>query len=158
MCKVTKFNTMDNFKKPDYLKYWRVVRYFVKSKYGLTTAELEMLLFLNSEDIFSREKFEEFEQLMSWSDDRFFKLKKDGWIEIFRPKTSTHKPLYQLSYKTNRMINSVYKKLNGEEIPTSVVGNKMFAKNVKYTDKVYRKMIKDMNKVIRQQRHPSPGL
>ena len=29
----------------------------------LTTAELEMLLFLNSEDIFSREKFEEFEQL-----------------------------------------------------------------------------------------------
>ena len=46
---------MDNLKKPDYLKYWRVVRYFVKSKYGLTTAELEMLLFLNSEDIFSRE-------------------------------------------------------------------------------------------------------
>ena len=36
---------------------------------------------LESEDIFSREKFEEFEQLMSWSDDRFFKLKREGWIE-----------------------------------------------------------------------------
>ena len=149
---------MDSSNNPDYLKYWRVIRYFVKRQYNLTTAELEMLLFLNSEDIFSRDKFEEFEQLMPWSDDRFFKLKKQGWIELFRPKTSRRKPLYQLSYKTNRLISSVYKKLNGQEIPVTSKRNKMFAKNVKYTDKVYRRMIKDMNKSIRQQRHPSPGL
>jgi hypothetical protein len=149
---------MDSANNPDYLKYWRVIRYFVKRQYNLTTAELEMLLFLNSEDIFSRDKFEEFEQLMPWSDDRFFKLKKQGWIELFRPKTSRRKPLYQLSYKTNRLISSVYKKLNGQEIPVTSKRNKLFAKNVKYTDKVYRRMIKDMNKVIRQQRHPSPGL
>lgn len=149
---------MDSANNPDYLKYWRVIRYFVKRQYNLTTAELEMLLFLNSEDIFSRDKFEEFEQLMPWNDDRFFKLKKQGWIELFRPKTSRRKPLYQLSYKTNRLISSVYKKLNGQEIPVTSKRNKMFAKNVKYTDKVYRRMIKDMNKSIRQQRHPSPGL
>ena len=149
---------MDSANNPDYLKYWRVIRYFVKRQYNLTTAELEMLLFLNSEDIFSRDKFEEFEQLMPWSDDRFFKLKKQGWIELFRPKTSRRKPLYQLSYKTNRLISSVYKKLNGQEIPVTSKRNKLFAKNVKYTDKVYRRIIKDMNKSIRQQRHPSPGL
>ncbi len=149
---------MESTNNPDYLKYWRVIRYFVKRQYNLTTAELEMLLFLNSEDIFSREKFEEFEQLMPWSDDRFFKLKKQGWIELFRPKTSRRRSLYQLSYKTNRLISSVYKKLNGEEIPVTSKRNKMFAKNVKYTDKVYRRMIKDMNKSIRQQRHPFPGL
>ena len=149
---------MDSSNNPDYLKYWRVIRYFIKRQYNLTTAELEMLLFLNSEDIFSRDKFEEFEQLMPWSDNRFFKLKKQGWIELFRPKTSRRKPLYQLSYKTNRLISSVYKKLNGQEIPVTSKRNKLFAKNVKYTDKVYRRMIKDMNKSIRQQRHPSPGL
>ena len=110
---------MDSANNPDYLKYWRVIRYFVKRQYNLTTAELEMLLFLNSEDIFSRDKFEEFEQLMPWNDDRFFKLKKQGWIELFRPKTSRRKPLYQLSYKTNRLISSVYKKLNGQEIPVT---------------------------------------
>ena len=44
----------------DCLKYWRVIRYFIKQKYGLTTADLDMLLFLYSEDIFSKEKFEEF--------------------------------------------------------------------------------------------------
>ena len=149
---------MDSSNNPDYLKYWRVIRYFIKRQYNLTTAELEMLLFLNSEDIFSRDKFEEFEQLMPWSDNRFFKLKKQGWTELFRPKTSRRKPLYQLSYKTNRLISSVYKKLNGQEIPVTSKRNKLFAKNVKYTDKVYRRMIKDMNKFIRQQRHPSPEL
>ena len=28
----------------NYLKYWRVVRYWIKAKYGLTTGELDMLL------------------------------------------------------------------------------------------------------------------
>ena len=33
----------------DYLKYWRVIRYYTLQKYKLKTAELEMLLFLRSE-------------------------------------------------------------------------------------------------------------
>ncbi len=28
----------------DCLKYWRVIRYFIKQKYGLTTPDLDMLL------------------------------------------------------------------------------------------------------------------
>ena len=32
----------------DYLKYWRIIRYWVKATYGLTTPDLEMLLFLYS--------------------------------------------------------------------------------------------------------------
>ena len=51
---------MQNSNKSDYLKYWRVIRYFVKAKYGLSTVELDMLLFLYSEDIFSRKRFDEF--------------------------------------------------------------------------------------------------
>ena len=68
----------------DCLKYWRVIRYFIKAKYGLTTADLDMLLFLYSEDIFSKEKFEEFDNLLSWDEDRFDRLLRDGWIEVFR--------------------------------------------------------------------------
>ena len=33
----------------DYLKYWRVIRYFIKAKYGLSQAELDVILFLKSE-------------------------------------------------------------------------------------------------------------
>jgi len=139
----------------DYLKYWRVVRYFIKAKYGLNTADLEMLIFLYSESYFDKDKFQEFNELLYWDVKRFDRLLRDGWIEVFRKREGNKKGLYKLSYKTNRIIKDVYKKLNGEEIPMSDKRNPMFKKNVKYTDKVYRNMIKKMNSFIRQQRHPS---
>ena len=140
----------------DYLKYWRVVRYFIKIKYGICTGELDMLLFLYSEKYFGKEKFKEFNELLSWNVNRFDQLLKKGWIEVFRKRVGKHKTLYSLSFKANRMIDSIYKKLNGEQIPESPTSNPMFKSNVSYTDKVYRNMIKEMNKFIRQQRHLAP--
>ena len=139
----------------DCLKYWRVIRYFIKQKYGLTTGDLDMLLFLYSEDIFSKEKFEEFDNLLSWDEDRFDRLLRDGWIKVFRRRRKKFKTLYGLTFKTQRVISSIYKKLSGEEIPMSQTSNPIFAKNVKFTDKVYRKMIIEMNDTIRQQRRLS---
>ena len=140
----------------DCLKYWRVIRYFVKRKYGLSTADLDMLLFLYSEDIFSQKQFKEYNNLLSWDRHRFKRLLDNNWIEIFRPKTKRLRTLYSVSYKTQRMIGSLYKKLSGEEIPTSQTSNPMFAKNVSFSDEVYRNMIKEMNAIIKQQRRLSP--
>ena len=139
----------------DCLKYWRVIRYFIKSKYVLTTPDLDMLLFLYSEDIFTKEKFKEFNELLSWDKDRFDRLLRDGWIEVFRKEPKKFKTLYDLSYKSQRVISSIYKKLSGEEIPADK-NNRMFAKNVKYSDQVYRNMIIEMNKLRRQQQRLSP--
>lgn len=138
----------------NYLKYWRVVRYYIKIKYKLTTGELDMLLFLYSEDYFSKDKFKEFDELLSWNVNRFDKLLRDGWIEVFRKRVGNRKALYELSYKAKRVINSIYKKLNGEEIPSSE-HNPMFHRNVSYTDKVYKNFIKEMNKAIKQQQRLS---
>ena len=80
----------------DYLKYWRVIRYFIKAKYGLSQADLDMLLFLYSEDYFSKDKFEEFDELLSWDVNRFDKLLRDGWIEVFRKGSRNRKGIYQL--------------------------------------------------------------
>ena len=69
---------MLNWRKPppqDYLKYWRVVRYFIKAKYGLSQADLDVLLFLYSEKYFSKDKFSDFNELISWDKMRFEKLK-----------------------------------------------------------------------------------
>ncbi len=140
----------------DYLKYWRVISYFIKTKYNLKQAELDTLLFLNSESYFSKEKFKEFNELLSWNKRRFDILLRDGWIEVFRKRSGVHKTLYQLSYKSQRLLKSIYDKLEGTEIPDSQ-HNPMFHRNVSYTDKVYRNMIKEMNKTIRQQRHSSQG-
>jgi hypothetical protein len=140
----------------DYLKYWRVIRQFVKIKYGLTQADLDMLLFLYSEKYFDRGKFEEFDNLLGWDKQRFENLRQADWIVVFRKRMGARKAIYQLSIKSVRMIQSIYRKLSGEEIPVSSTNNKMFAKNVSFSDKVYRNMIIEMNKVIKQQRHQTP--
>ena len=138
----------------DYLKYWRVVRYYICAKYKLSHAELDMLLFLKSEGYFDTSKFEEFNELLPWDKERLWKMIRAGWIETFRESTPGRvKVIYTLSLKCKRMLSSRYRKLNGEEIPTSLSFNPMFKKNVKYSDKVYRNMIKQMNEFIRQQRH-----
>ena len=137
----------------NYLKYWRVIRQYIKIKYNLSQSDLDILLFLKSEDYFSKDKFQEFDEILSWDKQRFEKLRQLGWIEVFRKRVGKHKALYQLSFKAKRMLTSIYKKLNGEEIPTSPSQNKMFAKNVSYSDKVYRNMIVKMNKTIKQQQH-----
>jgi len=142
----------------DYLKYWRVIRYFVKAKYGLTQSDLDVLLFLYSEKYFNKDKFEEFDELLSWDEDRFDRLLRDEWISCFRPYNpkTKQKALYEISYKGKRVIGSIYKKLNGEEIPVSQSTNPIFAKNVSYSDRKYREFIKEMNAYVRQQRHHAP--
>jgi hypothetical protein len=140
----------------DYLKYWRVIRQFMKIKYGLTQADLDILLFLYSEKYFDRGKFEEFDNLLGWDKQRFENLRQAGWIVVFRKRMGARKAIYQLSIKSVRMIQSIYRKLSGEEIPVSSSNNKMFAKNVSFSDKVYRNMIIEMNKTIKQQRHQTP--
>lgn len=139
----------------DYLKYWRVIRYFIRAKYKITTADIEMLLFLKSERYFGKDRFKEFNNLLSWDEGRFKRLLRDGWIEVFRKRSGQNKTLYGLSFKSKRMLDSIYKKLEGEEIPTSLSENPMFKKNVSYSDKIYRNMIKEMNYIIKQQRHHS---
>lgn len=139
-------------KNQDYLKYWKVIRYYVQAKYGIKSADLDMLLFLYSEKYFGKQQFNDFDKLLSWDINRFNRLLSDGWISVFRKRQGNKKTLYELSYKGKRMISSVYKKLNGEEIPMSESANPMFAKNVSFSDKVYRNMITSMNKYIREQR------
>jgi len=139
--------------KSDYLKYWRVVRQFIKVKHKLSQSDLDILLFLKSEEYFSKDKFQEFDNLISWEKHRFERLRQEGWIEVFRKRMGKRKALYQLSQKAKRVTTSIYKYLNGKEIPTSNDGNPMFLRNVSYTDKVYRNFIIKMNAFIKQQRH-----
>lgn len=134
----------------DYLKFWRVIRFYIKAKHGLTQADLDVILFLYSEKYFDRDKFNEFNELLSWDVNRFNRLLKDGWVSVFRKRTGKRKALYELSYKGTRLCLDIYRKLNGEEIPTSLSYNSMFLKNVSYSDKVYRNMIRSMNAYIKE--------
>ena len=140
----------------DYLKFWRVIRYYYKAKFQLIQADLDIILFLYSEGYFGKEKFDEFAELVSWEVGRFKRLHKEGWIETFRRRGPNGRALYQLSYKATRLVLDIYRKLSGEEIPTSISANPMFLKNVSYNDKVYRNMIVEMNAYQKANKYRKP--
>ena len=139
----------------NYLKYWRVIRYWVKAKYGLTTPDLEMLLFLYSEDIFNKTQFSTYEEVMSWDIKRFSRMLRDDWIHVWRKRQGNEATLYELTYKAKRIITMIYKKLNGEEVAETAHSNPLFRKDASYMDKVYRNTMIEMNEFIKQRRHLS---
>jgi hypothetical protein len=65
--------------------------------------------------------------------------------------------LYCLSDKAKKVVRDIYRKLEGEEIPTSLSYNPMFLKNVSYNDKVYRNMILEMNAYYRKEKEKKYG-
>lgn len=135
----------------DYLKYFRVVRQWAKSKHGISTGDLDMMLFLYSERLFTRDCFNEFAMTMSWDANRFNRMLKDGWVIIWRKRSGNESNLYELSFKGKRLVTSVYNKLNGREpLSENSQKNPMFAANASYTDKRYRRIIKKMNNSTRQ--------
>jgi hypothetical protein len=139
--------------KNNYLKYWRVVRRWVYIKHGIGYADLEMLLFLASEGHFSKDDFDEYNELFPWKRGRFEDLRRRGHIVKWRPHKGKQKALYAISRSTAGIIKSVYKKLDGSEI-ISENHNRMFKADPTYTDKVYRNFIKKLNQELRQHRPP----
>jgi DNA-binding MarR family transcriptional regulator len=137
--------------KQDWLKYWRVVRYWVREAYGLRYPELEMLLFLYSEDLFSYKDFESYERIMSWDVVRFKRLLRDGWIRKWRENTNKECALYTLSFKGKSLMSSVYRKLSGLEVITeSPNRNPIFKKKASSQSKIYKEMILEMNEAIKK--------
>lgn len=138
----------------DYLKYFRIVRYWAKRTHGVGLADIEMLFFLYSEKLFKRTDFNEYEEIFSWDVNRFQALLSDGWISVWRKPKGSEASLYEVSYKGKRLMVSIYKKLSGEEkISETAQKNPIFKKDSPYTDKVYRRAIKEMNISTTQQQH-----
>ena len=136
----------------DYMKYWRVIRYWAKAKYDIGTPDIEMMFFLYSEHIFNKTKFKEFEQCMSWDEPRFHRLLKEGWISLWRKRGIGEAALYELSYKGKRLVTAIYQKMNGEEIGETANINPLFRHDASYMDKVYRNMIVEMNDFIKKEK------
>lgn len=133
--------------KYDFLKNWRIVRYWAKRKYNITQEEIDILLFFYSEGIFKRKDFYEHQIIFKWDKGRFNRLVRDGYISNWRDYTSkgAKSKLYELSIKSKRICLSIYKKLMYEEtISENRQHNPIFGK-ASYSDKMYRQVIKRMN-------------
>lgn len=141
--KITKHSRTRDY---NFLKYWRIVRYWAKRKYNITDTDLEILLYLYDLDLFTRNQYKNFEGLLAWDKTRFNDLQTKGYIVQWREgKHKRQAKLYTLSVKAKRICSTVYKKLLQEElIPENKVNNPIF-KGDNYMDKVYRAAIRRMN-------------
>ena len=131
----------------DFLKYWRVVRFWAKAKYKLSQEDLELLIFLYGSPTFTNDDFNMFNGTMNWDPPRFKNLKRDGWIKKWRNANSKSKALYHLSYKGKKIVRSVYRKLLGEEhISEDRRRNPVFDKGQYcYAHTMYGRIMKYMN-------------
>lgn len=138
--------------KRDYLKYFRVVKYWAMRQHNLSGADVDMLLFLESEYLFKRSDFTAYQQIFPWDTVRFQDLVKRGFISAYREKTRGQTFLYTVSVKAKCIIRSIYDKLEGKQTMSETAWkNPMFQKKVCYQDKVYRNVMKRVNTEIKEQ-------
>jgi|TARA_R100000353_G_scaffold162435_1_gene122627 hypothetical protein len=127
------------------LKYYRLVRKWACKTYELTDSDLELLIYLDCKERFTRKEFIDGTYTYSWDKNRWERLRQQGWIEVWRHRnrTSIKYSIFKTSYKCSQLISRIYRILLGEEdLPTSE--RSVFYKNKSYTDKVYNKAIDDM--------------
>ena len=128
-------------------KYYRLVRKWACKTYNLKDADLELLIYLDCKERFTRNDFIDGVYTYSWGKNRWERLRRDGWIEtwIHRKRTTIKYSIFKTSFKCSQLISRIYRILLGEEdIPTSE--RNIFFNNKSYTDKVYNKAIDDMIK------------
>ena len=129
------------------LKYYRLVRKWACKTYDLNDADLELLIYLDCKNRFTRNDFIDGQYTYSWDKNRWEKLRKAGWIEVWRQRNHTTQKftIYTTSFKCKQLITRIYKVLLGEEdLPIS--SRSVFYNNKSYTDKVFNKAIDDMRK------------
>jgi hypothetical protein len=127
-----------------FLKYWRVVRYYIKRKYGITPAELDMLLYLYDLPYFKKADFNFYNNSMSWDKKRFIEMKRKGLIREWE-RRGNKASLFELTALGKSICRSTYKKLLGDEGISEVAHNNPVFKKQSFSDKMYSEIIKKMN-------------
>ena len=126
-------------------KYYRLVRRWACKTYNLKDADLELLIYLDCKKLFTRNDFINGAYTYSWDKNRWERLRKNGWIDVFkeRNRTTSKYAVYKTSFKCKTLIKRIYRIMLAEEdLPTSE--RSTFYKNKTYTDKVFNKAIDDM--------------
>tara|TARA_R110001583_G_scaffold44486_4_gene141115 strand:- start:233 stop:691 length:459 start_codon:yes stop_codon:yes gene_type:complete len=130
------------------LKHYRIIRKWACKNNSLREADLELLIYLDCIDLFTKKDFEQGVYSYSWDNRRWSRLIKDEWIKVWRQRNRTTQKynIYKVSFKCKQLINKIYKIMLGEEkIPTSKRRNKII-NGSSYMDKVLTKSIYNANK------------
>ena len=137
--------TASDIREIQLFKYYRLVRKWACKTYGLTDADLELLVYLDCKSRFTRNDFIDGTYTYSWDKARWERLRKQEWIEVWRHRnrTTIKYSIFKTSFKCQQLISRIYRILLAEEdLPTSE--RSVFFKNKSYTDKVFNSAIDRM--------------
>ena len=130
------------------LKHYRVIRRWACRNNGLNDADLELLIYFDCMEYFTKQDFKIGTYAYSWDNRRWNRLLKEGWIVVWRTRNRTTQKynIYKVSFKCKQLISKMYRIMLGEEdIPSSEKRNSIM-KGRTYTDKVLQTAIKNVNK------------
>ena len=139
--------TAQDLREMNILKYYRLTRKWVCKTYGLKDADLELFIYLDCKERFTRNDFIDGTYTYSWDKNRWERLRSEGWIEVWRHRnrTTIKYSIFKLSFKCQQLISRIYRILLAQEdLPFSE--RSVFFNNKSYTDKVFNKAIDDMIK------------
>jgi hypothetical protein len=136
--------------KNDYMKYYRVIRRYVMFRHEIQESDLEMLMFLYSEGLFTYWRFRELSNFNGWNVKKFKKMKDGGWIHMWRDKKGSEYRLYEMTRKGRMVITDMYKKLNYEEEISEMPKNNPIFKKGCFSHKVLAIGIRNFNQEVRK--------
>jgi hypothetical protein len=132
--------------KYDFLKYWRIIRY------DLSTADLEMLLYLYTQGIFTYYEFAEYGNFFGWDRKRFKRLKENGWIHCWQNKRNGEYRLYEITRHGRHVCTNMYKMLNGDMLIPETSQNNPVMRKKRFSEKILALGIKRFNEEVKESR------
>jgi hypothetical protein len=129
------------------LKHYRTIRKWASKNNNISDADLELLIYLDCIDFFTKHDFKIGTYAYSWNNRRWNSLLKDGWITVWRKRNNTTQKynIYKVSFKGKQLISKMYRIMLGkDDIPTSHRNSIMSGKT--YTDTVLITAIENVNK------------
>jgi|TARA_R100001463_G_scaffold320_1_gene1355 hypothetical protein len=130
------------------LKHYRIIRRWASKNNDLTSADLELLIYLDCINYFTINDFKMGVYSYSWNNRRWNKLLQEDWIKLWRHRNRTTQKynIYTISFKGKQLIQKIYRIMLGEDdIPTSERRNSIM-RGKSYIDKVLQTSIHNVNK------------
>lgn len=123
------------------LKHYRIIRKWTAKNYNLQEADLELLIYFDCLDHFTKNDYKIGVLAYSWDNKRWNRLLKEGWISVWRKRNHTTQKynIYKTSFKCRQMVTRMYKMLLDEdEIP-------LIKKPQSYSERMLGLAIKKIN-------------
>ena len=140
--------TAEDLKELNLFKHYRIIRKWISKSCNIKEADLELLMYLEALERFTKKDFKDGEYSYSWDNRRWNRLLKQGWIVVWRKRNRTTQKynIYKTSVKFKQLQYRLYKIILGEEdIPTTERSNKIMKRD-SYMNKVLSYSILNVNK------------